>query len=121
MRNTLFLALCCLLVPVGVLLLPAGDVSAVAGKTANLARLEQDAKTGVWRAWIQIDAKHATIAKFKQAPTEADVKAIRDKTLAQEAEAKTAAAAATATAVQSETWKAEGKCPTCGQPLPKEK
>lgn len=117
MRNPI-LVLCCLLVPVGVLVLPGQDVPAVAGKTANCVRLEQDARTGVWRAWIALDKDHATIAKFQKAPTETDIKAIRDKTLAQEAEAKATAAADAAKTAQSEAWKAEGKCPCCGQPLP---
>lgn len=91
--------------------------SADASKLENCPRLEQDT-TGLYWAWVQIDENHTTIVKFKDMPTEADIKAIRDKTLAQEAEAKAVADATTAKAAQAEAWKAEGKCPACGQALP---
>ena len=93
--------------------------SADASKLENCPRLEQDV-TGVYRAWIQIDQDHTVIAKFRDMPTQADIRAVHDKTLAQEADAKAAKDAETAKVAQSEAWKAEGRCPTCGQVLPKD-
>ena len=115
-KSTLGLAAAMVLGVSGVIYWQSADAS----KLENCPRLEQDV-TGVYRAWIQVDQDHTVIAKFREMPTQADVKAVRDKTLAQEAEAKAATDAAVATAVQAETWKSEGRCPTCGQTLPKEK
>jgi len=119
MRNAM-IAVACLLVPVGVMLAQVMEkpiVRAEAGKTENCARVETDGK--VWRAWITVDKDHSVIAKFKAAPTTDDIKAVRDKTLTQEAEAKVAAATAKAKEEESEVWKSAGKCEKCGQPLPK--
>jgi hypothetical protein len=118
MRNAM-IAVACLLVPVGVMLAQVMEkpiVRAEAGKTENCARVETDGK--VWRAWITVDKDHSVIAKFKAAPTADDIKAVRDKTLAHEAEAKAQAVAVAEKAVESETWKSAGKCEKCGQSLP---
>jgi uncharacterized protein YqcC (DUF446 family) len=118
MRN-LALTVACLLVPVGVMLAQVMEkpiVRAEAGKTENCARVETDGK--VWRAWIVIDKDHSAIAKFQAAPTAADIKAVRDKMLAQEASATAEVAEAKLQAAKADDLKAQGKCPTCGQPLP---
>lgn len=94
--------------------------SADIAEIENVGRVEQDAKTGVYRVWIEIDKTHSVIAKFKQEPTETDIKAIREKTLAQEAEALAQAAAAKTATATAEALKAEGKCEKCGQALPKD-
>lgn len=118
MRNLIIIVICCIGLVVAAVMAQEAK-PAVVGTTANCARLEQDTKTGVWRAWITVDEKHAIIAKFKQAPTDADIKAVRDKTIAQEAEAKAAADAAALAVTTAEALKAAGKCPCCGQALPK--
>ena len=124
MRNLILIAIC-LLVPVCVAVLNvyAQDKPATVADVAkieNVGRAEQDAKTGIWHVWITLDKDHSLIAKFKTVPTADDIRAVRDKTLAQEADAKAAKDAETAKVAQSEAWKAEGRCPTCGQVLPKD-
>lgn len=118
----LILTIACLLVPVSVMMLDAfgqdADKPAEAGKTENCARIETDAKTGIWRVWIALDKDHATVAKFKTAPTETDIRAVREKVLAQEAEALAQAAELKLAEAKKEQLKAEGKCEYCGQPLP---
>ncbi len=124
MRN-LILTIACLLVPICVAVLDAYGQEkeaalAEAGKTENCARVEQDAKSGVYRVWIELDKSHSTIAKFKTAPTADDIRAVREKVLAQEAEALAQAAADKAKLAEAEALKAAGKCPTCGQTIPVE-
>jgi len=85
----------------------------------HIERIDKDV-AGRYRVWIAIDNSHAVVVKFAKIPTVDQVRMIRAGVIAAEDQAKAQAEAETAKIAQAETWKAEGRCPTCGQVLPKD-
>lgn len=89
-------------------------------KVENVSRVQVDA-AGKVRVLVVIDEKHAVEGKWQDVPTTKDISNFRDKIMIQEATSKAEIKTKEDLKNLEEQRKAEGKCPTCGQILPKEK
>lgn len=128
MSQNMQLVLCVCVMLVGVATSVLGQKMVVAPDAtavANLTKIEAVARAwvdaaGKVRVLVTLDNKESREFKFAGVPTAEQIAALRTAAIAAKTQAEAAALVAAAAAAQSEKWKAEGKCPACGQSLAQE-